>query len=117
MECRRKRKAPDALAASDGSDYPGQMPEIASVSLARPLDDFARELGESFEEFGFAIVRDHGIPAALIARAEAAERAFFGLPDAIKRRYHLAGQGGARGYTPFGTERAKDAHVQDLKEF
>ena len=29
----------------------------------------------------------------------------------------LAGGGGARGYTPFGTERAKGAHVHDLKEF
>jgi isopenicillin N synthase-like dioxygenase len=93
------------------------MSEIASVSLARPLEEFSRELGDSFEEFGFAIVRDHGIPAELIERAEAASRAFFALPDDIKMRYHLAGQGGARGYTPFGTERAKDAAVQDLKEF
>ena len=48
------------------------MSEIASVSLARPLEEFSRELGNSFEEFGFAIVRDHGIPADLIERAEAA---------------------------------------------
>lgn len=93
------------------------MSDIASVSLARPLEEFSRELGDSFEEFGFAIVRDHGIPAELIERAEAASRAFFALPDEVKRRYHLAGQGGARSYTPFGTERAKDAAVQDLKEF
>ena len=73
------------------------MSEIASVSLARPLEEFSRELGNSFEEFGFAIVRDHGIPADLIERAEAASRAFFALPNDIKRRYHLAGQGGARG--------------------
>ena len=32
-------------------------------------------------------------------------------------KYHLKGQGGARGYTPFGIERAKDAQVHDLKEF
>mgnify|MGYP001553985178 CR=1 FL=1 len=93
------------------------MTEIASVSLARPLDEFARELGRSFEEFGFAIVRDHGIPAALIARAEEVSRAFFALPDAVKRHYKIPGQGGARGYTPFGSERAKDARVHDLKEF
>jgi isopenicillin N synthase-like dioxygenase len=91
--------------------------EIASVSLSRPLAEFARELGRSFEEFGFAIVRDHGIPAELIARAEEKSRAFFALPEAIKRRYAIPGQGGARGYTPFGTERAKDAQVHDLKEF
>ena len=93
------------------------MPEIASVSLARPLADIAQELGRSFTETGFAVVRDHGVDAGVIARAEAAMRDFFALPDAVKRRYHLAGQAGARGYTPFGTERAKDAAVHDLKEF
>lgn len=112
-----KRKVPGALARRFQLTYTMAMAEIASVSLVRPLEEFARELGDSFEEFGFAIVRDHGIPADLIARAEAAARAFFALPDDVKRRYHIAGQGGARGYTPFGVERAKGAAVQDLKEF
>ena len=93
------------------------MTEIASVSLSRPLAEFSRELGQSFEEFGFAIVRDHGIPADLIERAEEDSKAFFALPDEVKRRYKIPGQAGARGYTPFGTERAKDAAVHDLKEF
>ena len=93
------------------------MVEIASVSLVRPLEEFARELGDSFEEFGFAIVRDHGIPADLIERADAAARAFFALPDDVKRQYQQPGQAGARGYTPFGIERAKGAAVRDLKEF
>jgi len=90
---------------------------VASVSLARPLEDLADELGRSFSEYGFAIVRDHGIDADLIARAEEKSRAFFALPDPVKRAYHIAGGGGARGYTPFGTERAKDADIHDLKEF
>jgi len=93
------------------------MSDIASVSLERPLRDFSEELGQSFAEYGFAIVRDHGIPADLIARAEEKSRAFFALPDEVKMKYHLKGQGGARGYTPFGIERAKDAAVHDLKEF
>ena len=93
------------------------MSDIASVSLQRPLRDFSEELGQSFAEYGFAIVRDHGIPSDLIARAEAKSRAFFALPEAVKMRYHLQGKGGARGYTPFGIERAKDAAVHDLKEF
>jgi hypothetical protein len=29
---------------------------------------------------------------------------FFALPDAVKRKYHVPGSGGARGYTPFGIE-------------
>jgi isopenicillin N synthase-like dioxygenase len=93
------------------------MTDIASVSLAQPLEDIADELGRSFAEYGFAVVRDHGIPQDLIAAAEAAAKAFFALPDAAKRAYQLPGGGGARGYTPFGTEKAKDAAVFDLKEF
>ncbi|MBO9601815.1 MAG: isopenicillin N synthase family oxygenase [Novosphingobium sp.] len=93
------------------------MKEVATVSLARPLEEVADELGMSFREWGFAVVRDHGIPAELVARAWDLTREFFALPEATKRAYHIPGGGGQRGYTPFGTERAKDALVQDLKEF
>lgn len=90
---------------------------IASVSLARPLEDIADKLGESFSEYGFAVVRDHGIDPELIARAEEKSKEFFALPDEVKRSYKIEGGGGARGYTPFGTEKAKDAEIFDLKEF
>jgi isopenicillin N synthase-like dioxygenase len=93
------------------------MINIASVSLAQPLETIADELGRSFGEYGFAVVRDHGIPQALIDEAEAVSKTFFALPDSVKRAYKLEGGGGARGYTPFGTEKAKDAEVFDLKEF
>ncbi|MEM7689870.1 MAG: 2-oxoglutarate and iron-dependent oxygenase domain-containing protein [Pseudomonadota bacterium] len=90
---------------------------IASVSLAKPLEDIADELGRSFAENGFAVIRDHGIPQDLIDRAEAMSKAFFALPEEVKKAYHKPGQGGSRGYTPFGTEKAKDAQIFDLKEF
>ncbi|MHA6317859.1 isopenicillin N synthase family dioxygenase [Altererythrobacter sp. CAU 1778] len=90
---------------------------IASVSLEQPLESIATELGHSFEELGFGVVRDHGIPDALVDQAWDRARAFFDLPDDLKRAYAIAGSGGARGYTPFGTEKAKDAAVHDLKEF
>ena len=90
---------------------------VASVSIARPLPQIADELGQSFAEYGFAVIRDHGIPQPLIDRAQAMAKAFFELPDEAKRAYHTPGGGGARGYTPFGTEKAKDAEVFDLKEF
>ena len=93
---------------------------IASVSLAqsdRDPESFAAAIGGSFERYGFAVVADHGIPADLIARAEDKARAFFALPEDVKRRYHLAGGGGARGYTPFGIETAKGATAYDLQEF
>jgi len=94
--------------------------DIASVSLRdadKDPDGFARKLGRSFEDYGFAVIADHGIPDALIAEAEDKARAFFALPDEVKRKYHIAGGGGARGYTPFGIETAKGAKAFDLKEF
>ena len=90
---------------------------IASVSLAQSPGEIAEELGQSFAEYGFAVVRDHGISSDLIERAEAASKDFFALPESVKRSYIVKGSGGARGYTPFGTEKAKDATVFDLKEF
>ncbi len=95
-------------------------PSIASVSLNdsdRDLAGFSQELGESFERYGFAIVRDHGVPQELIERAEAKAKAFFALPEEVKRRYAIPGGGGARGYTPFGIETAKGHKAHDLKEF
>ena len=92
---------------------------VASVSLTeadRDPDGFADRLGRSFEEYGFAVLADHGIPQELIDRAEDKAKAFFALPDAVKRGYAL-GQGGARGYTPFGIETAKGQSAHDLKEF
>jgi isopenicillin N synthase-like dioxygenase len=94
--------------------------EIASVSLEdadRDPEGFADKLGLSFEDYGFAIVADHGIPDELIHRAEEKAKAFFALPEEVKRKYLLPGGGGARGYTPFGIETAKGHKAHDLKEF
>ncbi len=74
-------------------------------------------MGESYERFGFAIVRDHGLDTSAIERALAGTKDFFALPEAAKRRYHIAGGGGQRAYTPFGVEAAKGADKVDLKEF
>ncbi|HEY0180856.1 MAG TPA: 2-oxoglutarate and iron-dependent oxygenase domain-containing protein [Dokdonella sp.] len=78
---------------------------------------FVAELGAAYREWGFAGIRGHGIAQELIDGAYAAFRRFFALPDAVKRRYHVEGGGGARGYTPFGVETAKDSEHPDLKEF
>jgi isopenicillin N synthase-like dioxygenase len=93
---------------------------VPTVSLAQEASDpdrFAQELGGSFARYGFAVVSDHGVRADVIARAEAAAKAFFALPEEVKRRYHQPGTGGARGLTPFGIETAKGAKAHDLKEF
>ncbi len=78
---------------------------------------FARDLGAMFERYGFASVKDHAIPQALIDDANDAIKTFFALPEDVKRKYHLPGTGGARGLTPFGIETAKGAAKSDLKEF
>jgi len=80
-------------------------------------DAFVAELGASYREWGFAGIRGHGIPAAQIDRAYRVFEQFFALPEEVKRKYHVRGGGGARGYTPFGVETAKGAQHYDLKEF
>ena len=78
---------------------------------------FIAELGAAYREWGFAGIRNHGIPQALIDDAYAAFKKFFALPEEVKKKYHVPGGGGARGYTPFGVETAKGARHFDLKEF
>lgn len=78
---------------------------------------FARAIGTAYERYGFVVIRGHGVPARLTADFLDCYRAFFALPEAVKRRYHVPGTGGARGYTPFGIETARGAAHHDLKEF
>ena len=78
---------------------------------------FVDDLGAAYREWGFAGIRNHGIPQVQIDAAYAAFRAFFALPKDAKMRYHVPGGGGARGYTPFGIETAKGSQFFDLKEF
>jgi isopenicillin N synthase-like dioxygenase len=91
-------------------------PVSLKLAAADP-DAFAAALGESFERTGFAVISDHGLDPALLARAHEEIKAFFALPEDVKRRYHVKGGGGQRGYTPFGVEAAKGADLVDLKEF
>ena len=74
---------------------------------------FADSLLRGLQDYGFFILKDHGVPTELLGRAYALAEAVFALPEAAKRRYAA----GLRGYTPFGTEHAKDSRHPDLKEF
>lgn len=96
---------------------PAEVPAVSMSLKAKSPEAFAGALGASFARFGFAIVCDHGIDPDLIAAAQARVRAFFALPDAVKRAYHVPGGAGQRGYVPFGVEAAKGADKVDLKEF
>jgi isopenicillin N synthase-like dioxygenase len=98
-------------------DTLAEIPALSLKDQASDPEGFAQAFGGSFQRFGFAVVRDHGVPQELIARAWALTKAFFELPEEEKRGYFLPGGGGARGYTPFKTEIAKGATHVDLKEF
>ncbi|WP_226468718.1 isopenicillin N synthase family dioxygenase [Luteimonas panaciterrae] len=78
---------------------------------------FVDELGAAYREWGFAGIRNHGIPQSLIDDSYDVFKRFFALPEETKKQYHVPGGGGARGYTPFGVETAKGAKYSDLKEF
>ncbi|CAN5150068.1 isopenicillin N synthase family oxygenase [soil metagenome] len=92
-----------------------KVPVLSMTGADKPA--FARDFGQSFQRFGFAMVSNHGMDSGLIDTAWAGARAFFALSDAEKRAYVATGNGGQRGYTAFGTEIAKDATQNDLKEF
>ncbi len=83
----------------------------------RDRRDFIRVLGESLVGTGFVKVDGHKVTKARVDAAYEDIRAFFALPEATKRAYLVPGTGGARGFTAFGSEHAKDNPVGDLKEF
>lgn len=78
---------------------------------------FVRVVGESLADIGFFALANHGIAAELTTAAYQAARDFYALPGDVKQRYHRAGARAQRGYTGFGTERARDQGTPDLKEF
>lgn len=97
---------------------------IPVVDLSRFLSSsekeragFVAELGRAFHEIGFVGVINHGISKKLIDRFYEEAKAFFALPESVKKKYEVTGLAGQRGYTPFGREHAKQSNVADLKEF
>ena len=96
------------------------MSQIPTLDIRRfdsDRDAFIAELGAAYREWGFCGINGHGISNELINGAYGVFKAFFALPDEVKKKYHVPGGGGARGYTPFGIETAKGSKHFDLKEF
>ncbi len=96
------------------------MKHVPTLDISRFDSDreaFVAELGAAYREFGFCGISGHGIPKADIDAAYRVFQEFFALPAEVKQKYHQPGTGGARGYTPFGVETAKDSKHPDLKEF
>lgn len=93
------------------------VPPVSMSLYDTDFQAFSDRLGASFTRYGFAVVADHGLDEARIEAALDDAKAFFALPEDVKRKYHQPGTGGARGLTPFGVEAAKGATTVDLKEF
>jgi isopenicillin N synthase-like dioxygenase len=92
----------------DLSDYTSCDTSLRSRGIAT--------LAGALVDIGFVVVEGHQVDGGLIREVYALWQRFFALDEAAKRRY--AGvEGGARGYTPFGVEHARDNPTPDLKEF
>ena len=105
------------MADSLRSAAPRAIEPVSMTLYDRDFQGFADRLGRSFKRYGFAVIADHGLDDAVIGAALEDAKAFFALPEEVKRKYHQPGTGGARGLTPFGVEAAKGAETVDLKEF
>lgn len=77
---------------------------------------FVQTWGDGLVKFGFVAVEGHPIDHALIRKTYKLFEEFYALPAEVKKQYGGVA-GGARGYTGFGQEHAKDQKVGDLKEF
>lgn len=96
------------------------MKNVPTLDIRRYDTDraaFVAELGAAYREFGFCCISGHGISRELVDGAYDVFQRFFALPADTKMKYHVRGGGGARGYTPFKVETAKDSDFPDLKEF
>ncbi len=93
--------------------------DLADFTSGNPelKQKFINELGKAYEEVGFVAVKNHGIPANLIADLYKYVQQFFSLPITKKREYEIPELAGQRGYTSFGKEHAKGSDAPDLKEF
>ena len=91
---------------------------IPCLSLADENSaEFDEKLGHSLSTFGFVAFRDHGLTEGLRRGALEQVAQFFERSVEQKMRCHVPGGAGARGYTPFFVEVAKDHITPDLKEF
>jgi isopenicillin N synthase-like dioxygenase len=84
---------------------------------AEQRQKFIQDIGQAYEDIGFVAIRNHGINDDLIAKFYTSVKAFFALPEEVKKKYEIEGIGGQRGYTSFGKEHAKQRNTGDLKEF
>ena len=93
------------------------VPELSLTAYTQGSPQDRAAFSDAFmaglQRYGFIVLKDHGVDVGLLKRAYRATQDVFALPEAVKRKYAA----GMRGYTPFGTEHAKNTSIADLKEF
>ena len=78
---------------------------------------FSDDLGHSFNQTGFAIIKNHGLKKELTDELYKVIKEFFDLEDEKKIKYYFPDLYGQRGYVVKGQEHAKGSKKGDLKEF
>ena len=78
---------------------------------------FSDDLGHSFNQTGFAIIKNHGLKKEFTDELYKVIKAFFDLEDEKKIKYYFPDLYGQRGYVVKGQEHAKGSKKGDLKEF
>lgn len=103
------------------SDTLRKVPELSLLSYVNGTDQekakFVSDLFNGIKDYGFIILTDHTVKEEVIKEGYKAVETFFALSEETKKTYVCTEGGGQRGYTPFGTEHAKDNPHKDLKEF
>ncbi len=78
---------------------------------------FSEELGKSFNQTGFAIIKNHDLKKNQTDLLYDAIKTFFALDEENKIKYYFPNLYGQRGYVVKGQEHAKGSKKGDLKEF
>lgn len=78
---------------------------------------FSDDLGSSFNQTGFAIIKNHGLTQEVTSNLYSTIQSFFKLDDEKKIKYYFPELYGQRGYVVKGQEHAKGSAKGDLKEF
>ena len=81
------------------------------------IKNFSDDLGSSFNQTGFAIIKNHGLTQEVTSNLYSTIQSFFKLDDEKKIKYYFPELYGQRGYVVKGQEHAKGSAKGDLKEF
>ena len=103
------------------SDYLSKVPTLDISKFtsgnAEKIKEFSDEIGNSFNQTGFAIIKNHGLTEEITKKLYSAIQSFFQVDDEKKIKYYFPELYGQRGYVIKGQEHAKGSSTGDLKEF